>query len=413
MIVTNKDGIQTSIVKELQDGKVEVAFSTCNRTKVYTKQAFFSGNTSDYFRTPSGVDSVQYHTGERRRQSNDNIAVIIGGTKKGLVAKDEITGAQAECSYKAFYDGNAFGTGVFRTPEQCMKVIARREKMERKKSEKARKKNRREKIFYKDLMFFKSNEIIAVGNMVVGYIPCIKKDEDTYLCWKTGSNGFTKFNKKQLEAEVSAERFSLYSMDFLVGKIIKLKPFNLNAKILRVGSILEKHSGTDDYNYGRRVPDFEVQLEDGTMLKIKGTSFVDEFKFKLDLFGGILTNMPERMRGTSGEYGKRKVNGKLEKTYNLYSGYSKDSLSIDTIIIYAIGMENGVCMIDFAYAKNVIKTEISEMRGEPYQVVERSNNLTRVKLPLRDFNNYVLEHEFDMSIPVRAWKMLESQKNGK
>lgn len=411
MIVTNKDGIQTSIVKELQDGKVEVAFSTCNRTKVYTKQAFFSGNTSDYFRTPSGVDSVQYHTGERRRQSNGNIAVIIGGTKKGLVAKDEITGAQAECSYKAFYDGNAFGTGVFRTPEQCIKLTAKREKIAKKKAEEAWKKSRRETIFYKDLMFFKSNEIIAVGNMVVGYIPCIKKDEDTYLCWKTGSNSFTKFNKKQLEAEVSAERFSLYSMDFLVGKIIKLKPFNLNAKILRVGSILEKHSGTDDYNYGRRVPDFEVQLEDGTLLKIKGTSFVDAFKFKLDLFGCILTNMPERMRGTSGEYGKRKVNGKFEKAYNFYSGCS--SLSIDTIIIYAIGMENGVCMIDFAYAKKVVKTEISKMSGEPRQTVERSDTLTRVKLPLRDFNNYVLAHEFDMSNPARAWKMLESQKNGK
>ncbi len=413
MIVTNKDGIQTSIVKELQDGKVEVAFSTCNRTKVYTKQAFFSGNTSDYFRTPSGVDSVQYHTGERRRQSNGNIAVIIGGTKKGLVAKDEITGAQAECSYKAFYDGNAFGTGVFRTPEQCMKVTAKREKIAKKKVEEAEKKRRRETVYYEDLMHFKSNKIIAVGNTVLGYIPCIKRDENTYVCWEKGKNEFVKYNKEQIEEELFSENLSLYSMDFLVGKMVKLKPFYLNAKIIRVGSILRKLDKGNGYNYGIRVPDFEVQLEDGTMLKIKGTSFVDGFKFELNLFGCILTNMPERMRGTSGEYGKRKVNGKFEKAYSLYSGCSKDSLSIDTIIIYAIGMENGVCMIDFAYAKKVIKTEISEMRGESYQVVERSNNLTRVKLPLRDFNNYVLEHEFDMSLPARAWKMLESQKNGK
>lgn len=411
MIVTNKDGIQTSIVKELQDGKVEVAFSTCNRTKVYTKQAFFSGNTSDYFRTPSGVDSVQYHTGERRRQSNGNIAVIIGGTKKGLVAKDEITGAQAECSYKAFYDGNAFGTGVFRTPEQCIKLTAKREKIAKKKVEEAEKKRRRETVYYEDLMHFKSNEIIAVGNTVLGYIPCIKRDENTYVCWEKGKNEFVKYNKEQIEEELFSENLSLYSMDFLVGKMVKLKPFYLNAKIIRVGSILRKLDKGNGYNYGIRVPDFEVQLEDGTLLRIKGTSFVDGFKFELDLFGCILTNMPERMRGTSGEYGKRKVNGKFEKAYNLYSGCS--SLSIDTIIIYAIGMENGVCMIDFAYAKKVIKTEISEMRGEPYQVVERSNNLTRVKLPLRDFNNYVLEHEFDMSFPARAWKMLESQKNGK
>lgn len=411
MGVINKDGIMTYIICEFNDGRVQVGFESCNVKKIYTKQAYMRGETSDYVKVPSGMDFVQCHTGEQRRQSNGNIATVIGGTGRTLLVQDNVTGNQVKCSYKAFYESNAFNTGVLRTPEQCIKLTAKREKIAKKKAEEAWKKSRRETIFYKDLMFFKSNEIIAVGNMVVGYIPCIKKDEDTYLCWKTGSNGFTKFNKKQLEAEVSAERFSLYSMDFLVGKIIKLKPFNLNAKILRVGSILEKHSGADDYNYGRRVPDFEVQLEDGTMLKIKGTSFVDAFKFKLDLFGCILTNMPERMRGTYGEYGKRKVNGKFEKAYNLYSGCS--SLSIDTIIIYAIGMENGVCMIDFAYAKKVIKTEISEMRGEPYQVVERSNNLTRVKLPLRDFNNYVLEHEFDMSFPARAWKMLESQKNGK
>lgn len=411
MGVINKDGIMTYIICEFNDGRVQVGFESCNVKKIYTKQAYMCGETSDYVKVPSGMDFVQCHTGEQRRQSNGNIATVIGGTGRTLLVQDNVTGNQVKCSYKAFYESNAFNTGVLRTPEQCIKLTAKREKIAKKKVEEAEKKRRRETVYYEDLMHFKSNEIIAVGNTVLGYIPCIKRDENTYVCWEKGKNEFVKYNKEQIEEELFSENLSLYSMDFLVGKMVKLKPFYLNAKIIRVGSILRKLDKGNGYNYGIRVPDFEVQLEDGTLLRIKGTSFVDGFKFELDLFGCILTNMPERMRGTSGEYGKRKVNGKFEKAYNLYSGCS--SLSIDTIIIYAIGMENGVCMIDFAYAKKVIKTEISEMRGEPYQVVERSNNLTRVKLPLRDFNNYVLEHEFDMSFPARAWKMLESQKNGK
>lgn len=416
MIVTNKDGIQTSIVRELQDGKVEVAFSTCNRTKVYTKQAFLSGNTSDYFRTPSGVDSVQYHTGERRRQSNGNIAIIIGGTKRGLVAKDEITGAQAECSYKAFYDGNAFGTGVLLTPEQCIRKSAKEAKEAKKRKEEEHKKFIEQTIYKEGLMKFKSKQILSVGNEIHGYMPCIQNNNGIFSCYSKSKQCFISLSEDDLKQEIYSGRFSDYSMDFLVGKVIKLKPFGLNAKIIKIGNVTYFSKLLGHYEW--QLPSFILQLEDGTLLRTHEISSPVDFNYNIPLFSGILTNMPEKIKSCRGSFHNQKVNGKFEKVYcsSSYATKREESVSITDLIIYGISLVNGTVMIDFEYTKvkRAIVEKVKNGRDLSYTTFTRdTDNPIRVKIPLRDFNNYVIEHEFDMSKTTRAQLVWEKQNNGK
>lgn len=147
--IINKDGITTSVVRVLPDGRFEVAFDTCNRTKVCTSSEYLSGSVSDYFKTTGGQDFVQYHVGERRRQSNGNIAVVIGGTGRTLLVKDEVTGAQTKSTYKAFYYGNSFGTGELKTAEQ----IIRKSKKDAIKKEKEQKRKGRKLLNVQELHF--------------------------------------------------------------------------------------------------------------------------------------------------------------------------------------------------------------------------------------------------------------------
>ncbi len=221
--IINKDGITTSVVRVLPDGRFEVAFDTCNRTKVCTSSEYLSGSVSDYFKTTGGQDFVQYHVGERRRQSNGNIAVVIGGTGRTLLVKDEVTGAQTKSTYKAFYYGNSFGTGALKTAEQIM-------------SERRAAKAKQEKIESRmyDLhngFTFNGIEVLMYGNNIKGYIPCVKMSGDKYKVYSKANKREELMTLDEMSRKLNRFRDNNarchFGSNFFVGTKLRLKPFNI------------------------------------------------------------------------------------------------------------------------------------------------------------------------------------------
>lgn len=221
--IINNDGIKTSVVRVLPDGRFEVAFDTCNRTKICTSSEYLSGKVSDYFKTPGGQDFVQYHVGERRRQSNGNIAVVIGGTGRTLLVKDEVTGAQTKSTYKAFYYGNSFGTGALKTAEQIM-------------SEKRAVKAKQEKVKSRtyDLhngFIFNGIEVLMYGNKIKGYIPCVKMSGDKYKVYNIDNKCEELMTLDEMSRKLNRFRDNNakyhFDSNFFVGTKLMLKPFNI------------------------------------------------------------------------------------------------------------------------------------------------------------------------------------------
>lgn len=242
MSLRNRDGIDTYIVKELPNGKVEVGFDNCNITKAYTRKAYLNGETSDYVKVPSDKDFVQYHTGERRRMSNGNIGRIIGGTGRTLVVEDEITGVKVKTSYKEFYGGDIFGTKTAKTVEQVVK-----EERER------RNEHKKENAYSLKYLFLHNGTwVLEYGNHIKGRIPCIKIDEDKYRIYSLDNKREEVVTLSDMTKILNRLRTNkahwFYDSNFFVGEKLKLAPFDIPCAILRSSSderAVVKLDGTD------------------------------------------------------------------------------------------------------------------------------------------------------------------------
>lgn len=206
------------------------------------------------------------------------------------------------------------------------------------------------------------------------------------MSWSKEQNKAVKLTKEDMDRELRGGNSGKYSIDFLVGKPVKIKPFGLNGTIVGVGDVkLFDEDGS--FNCGYDKVKYYIRLDDGT-------NIVTLPYLELQLFGYIPYNITDMVDGISGEFVNRKICGKFEK---VYISNGTDKASYTSIVVYDVAIENNIAMIKFGYTKLVKGEQYKSWYSDALRTeYSRSNYITKVKIPLRDFNKYVNERIYDM-----------------
>ena len=219
-VVVNKDGVEVYLIQELPDGRVEVGFNTCNKTKICSKKQFKYGTVSDYISVPSQYDFISYHLGEQRRQENGNIAKVVGGTGQTLRVQDITSHKEVMCRYRDFYNGTCFGTNAPKTKEDFF--------ME----------NEDAKNTFEMTVSFTYNGITVYkyGNRACGYVPCLRLDNERIKVWNIRTEKYEIFTLREMDARLRRLKYSViscfYDCNFFVGEKLNILPFGISATIL-------------------------------------------------------------------------------------------------------------------------------------------------------------------------------------
>lgn len=217
--IINKDGVEVYLIQELSNGKVEVGFNSCNKTKICSKYQFTSGTVSDYISVPSQYDFVQYHLGEQRLQKNGNIAQIIGGNATFLLAEDTVTHYRKETKYKYFYEGTCFNEQDPKT------VVELQDKYVTVKN-----------TFEMKLSFsFNGIDVYKYGNRSRGYIPCIRLGDNLYKTYNCKRDMFYNLTLEEMGKwlrKLGWDAECYFDCNFFVGTKLNILPFNISATII-------------------------------------------------------------------------------------------------------------------------------------------------------------------------------------